>query len=901
MKRFSFCIIFVLISILTQAKTTGETSQLLQLTKQTLSACEANDTILVKELLNEAISDYKSYSGEELEELQIAQGLIMVYLWNNKKTFKDEWLHASLNKDTTILSDLYQLKQELEQDGLKGSILHLATIIKICDIYRNTNQDLSVISLIQKLDINFELIKNSMMLRTLYLDLGTSYYKIGDYNLSKISFFYSKILCEAASDFDSTIYAVSLLLISKAYDRTHEPLMAKLYTEQAINVYQSHDVDIWECKDVLSIDILNTYGQICESLEDYETAENVYSQIQCSPILDSIKQDVSSSALMNAAALCFYKGDYAGAIDRMKKIDCRKLSPLLQIGFMSNLFFYEYLSRNQDFYNHLMQYNDLAKDYLLSLYTQLSRKERERIWNEFSKEMNFYNYMVLQKDNTETIINAYNNALFSKNMLLHSSQIEDAICNNNKNPYLKELLDRKAMIKRQLKDEGSMTFDRFIDLSSNLISVEKEIYRNTPNFKKQIANSFNSWENVRSSLKEGELAIEFIEVNGFHIKDQIVTDSICVLLLTYNSTYPEYIKLCSSGQLSKFLNDAVKEKRINQIYSTSEEGANELYKMIWQPLSPKLAKYKTIYYSPVSTLNRLNLSAIPYSKTQTMGEHWNMIMVSCTDNIHRDTPINLNSCAVFGGVNYDGTEDELRSNALAYRPSRSSDHIFRGEDRGRYWGNLTGTKEEADSICNLLKKNDVSCKLYEGLEANEEAVKALDGESPSILHFATHGFYITKNEEKEQMQFLNRTYSGTAEDNSMKCSGLILAGGNISWMRGKGFEGIEDGILTAEEIMQLDLHTTDLVVLSACETALGDHNSVDGVFGLQRAFKKAGVNTIIMTLWSVNDNVTKELMLEFYENLLESKSKRSAFNAAVQTIRAKYKLPTYWAGFVMLD
>ena len=120
-------------------------------------------------------------------------------------------------------------------------------------------------------------------------------------------------------------------------------------------------------------------------------------------------------------------------------------------------------------------------------------------------------------------------------------------------------------------------------------------------------------------------------------------------------------------------------------------------------------------------------------------------------------------------------------------------------------------------------------------------------------------------------------------------------------MRGKSYEGLEYGILTAEEIVLLDFHTTDLVVLSACETALGDNNSVDGVFGLQRALKKAGVNTIIMTLWPVKDEATKELMLTFYDNLLKSKDKRSAFNAAIQSIRAKYQSPSYWAGFVMLD
>jgi CHAT domain-containing protein len=114
-------------------------------------------------------------------------------------------------------------------------------------------------------------------------------------------------------------------------------------------------------------------------------------------------------------------------------------------------------------------------------------------------------------------------------------------------------------------------------------------------------------------------------------------------------------------------------------------------------------------------------------------------------------------------------------------------------------------------------------------------------------------------------------------------------------------ETVQDGILTAKEVSLLDLRETDLVVLSACETGKGEVTG-DGVFGLQRAFKMAGVQTIIMSLWPVNDQATQLLMTEFYNNWIgKHQSKREAFRNAQNTVRTQYEEPEYWAGFIMLD
>ena len=117
-------------------------------------------------------------------------------------------------------------------------------------------------------------------------------------------------------------------------------------------------------------------------------------------------------------------------------------------------------------------------------------------------------------------------------------------------------------------------------------------------------------------------------------------------------------------------------------------------------------------------------------------------------------------------------------------------------------------------------------------------------------------------------------------------------------------DGVEDGILTAQEIANLDFIGLDLVVLSACQTALGDITS-EGVYGLQRGFKKAGANTILMSLDKVDDEATKILMVDFYKNLMSGKSKHQSLKDAQKHLRqidnGKYNKPEYWASFIMLD
>ena len=294
--------------------------------------------------------------------------------------------------------------------------------------------------------------------------------------------------------------------------------------------------------------------------------------------------------------------------------------------------------------------------------------------------------------------------------------------------------------------------------------------------------------------------------------------------------------------------------------------------------------------------------------TNSMFEQYNMYRLSSTkDLVQKNKNRHANSAVLYGGLDYNqSTENTSRDNS-SEMPS-----MWRGiAERGGF-DPLFNTALETQEIKDLLTKKNISTTLYSGETGTEESFRNLSGQSHGIIHLATHGMYINpdnvdikKNENNfdflESMANLN---DPVKEDVTLTHSFLVMAGGNRVISRIPVTDKNKDGILTSKEISQLDLRGVDLVVLSACESALGDINN-GGVYGLQRGFKKAGANTIVMSLDKVDDEATRILMVEFYRNLMSGKTKRQSFQEAQQYLRkvdnGKYDNPKFWASFIMLD
>jgi CHAT domain-containing protein len=220
---------------------------------------------------------------------------------------------------------------------------------------------------------------------------------------------------------------------------------------------------------------------------------------------------------------------------------------------------------------------------------------------------------------------------------------------------------------------------------------------------------------------------------------------------------------------------------------------------------------------------------------------------------------------------------------------------------------LQNTLKEADSVSAKLVKTNIRVKEFKGQSALEESFKALSGPgSPSVIHIATHGFYYPYPQDQQRREQAIMAGAGEmkysySEDPLLR-SGLIMAGANRAWIGKPVPPGVEDGILTAREVSEMDLRHTQLVVLSACQTGLGDVKGSEGVEGLQRAFKMAGVRYLIISLWEVPDKETVEFMDAFYSQWLGGKEIREAFRTAQQYMYLRYpNEPDKWAAFVLTE
>lgn len=365
--------------------------------------------------------------------------------------------------------------------------------------------------------------------------------------------------------------------------------------------------------------------------------------------------------------------------------------------------------------------------------------------------------------------------------------------------------------------------------------------------------------------------------------------------------YPQMVPLFRKDQIAEF----IKQDK-NQIYSNGYVG-KQIRKLVWEPLEKMVSPGERVYFSPAGIIHQLAIENLPASDSTTLGDQYQMYRLSSTKELAlKSVKSKSKSAVLYGGLQYDLDSVKMVAESKKY-PIDERLLAFRGYSNDTTvragWKYLDGTLQEVKQIDKLMGDKKYLVAEYTGERGNEESFKALSGKSPEIIHIATHGFFLPIEESRKnqfmQMRMGDQQEQGGGVD-AMLRSGLMLAGGNRAWQGEKVPETIEDGVLTAREISRMDLRGTDLVVLSACETGLGEVSS-EGVFGLQRSFKQAGVKNLIMSLWEVNDQATSFMMKEFYANLLSGEDLRMAFVDAKQKCKQQYPEPQYWAAFILLN
>ena len=570
---------------------------------------------------------------------------------------------------------------------------------------------------------------------------------------------------------------------------------------------------------------------------------------------------------------------------------------------LQNLARCSYLAGNYgEAYKLLNSSSQHRKEIMLRLFKGATSRERLNLWKKYGKEFAYLPMFCLKARAYESVGEVYDNsALFAKGLLLNAeTSLRDLILESGDTAAEKQFesmqMTRMTLNRQYEKPiaERKLNCDSLENVAEQM---ERELLRSSKAYGDFTRNLTVTWQDVQKELGDADLAIEFL------LLPELLTDTPLYVALTLKKGYdkPKMITLFEESEL-----DAIPE---NRWYADTA-----LCHLVWGQLGDELRGVKNVYFSPDGVLYNIGIEHLPCSATENMGERYNMFRLSSTRElaIGREQP-SAKSSALYGGLQYYVPPTEL----LAYNQKKG--YSWRTASRDVFEP-LPETKTEVDNISALLKGHNYDAPaIYAGDEGTEESFKALSGKRTRIIHLATHGCYITpdeadrqrKSEMQQRLAILrvgNDKGLGTEEDEALTRSYLAMSGGKMCWTSDTIPEGLDDGLLTAQEISRLDLRGCDLVVLSACETGLGDITS-EGVMGLQRGFKKAGVQSIVMSLWKVADRPTQEFMTEFYRHLTAGEGKRASFLAAQRFLKEKYPTnlpnddgrPPYWASFIILD
>ena len=566
-----------------------------------------------------------------------------------------------------------------------------------------------------------------------------------------------------------------------------------------------------------------------------------------------------------------------------------------------------------------------------SNFSHLTTRGRELYWGTKSYIFRAAPYMACQMEgNDSAMVDAYDAQLFTKGLLLNSEIDFHNLLARTASPRLQEKYAELEAIRQEVeiawRNPTEENIAKIPALSSQATRLERDLIRGCKEFG-DFTEALNiSYSQVAKALGEEDAAIEFFDIETAD-HDRIYWG----LVGRHGWAAPKLVRICSQKELSSLLpgNEPLSEalatrEGIRAVFEDSRVG-----KCIWGNLIPLLANVKRVWFAPSGIFYQWGIEYLHYAD-QNINDLYELHRVSSTKLLAQsstDTNTIPTQAAIFGGLDYDASSSDLQAansqlsevnhdylseykaleedtEDLAMAELRTLSGFLR-DSRGTV-GNLPGTEIEANMIAESLMMHDIDAEMYVGVLGTEEAFKQLSGRKIPLIHVATHGFALseeTVQQHNEAMGYLNISRNeDTQADNSLCYSGLLLSGAN-NVLRGQQLpEGLENGVLTAREIASLDLRGLSLAVLSACQTGMGELKE-DGVFGLQRGFKKAGARTLLMSLWSVDDEATQIMMSQFYEALVSGQNRRQAFHTAQTNLRnnPRFSSPFFWASFVMLD
>lgn len=452
----------------------------------------------------------------------------------------------------------------------------------------------------------------------------------------------------------------------------------------------------------------------------------------------------------------------------------------------------------------------------------------------------------------------YDAELLSKGILLKSAIEFGKVLEEQGNV---ELQQAYARLRENAKEIERLRFSattnaelrNIVDLAQQNQALTLYLYGQCAEFADFTDYLMYDWKDVRAKLSNKDVAIEFAAIeSGLGILDN--QNLMVALVLSAGKPFPVAIPICTLAEVAGLVGN--------------DMAFQDTQNLVWGALDSYLEGKERIFFSADGDFNQVGIEYLLYHG-RPLSHQFEVYRLSSTKELcYGSDEKEWEMAVLFGDINYN-------DNGACTAESSSIETLVPGFGG---FANLSGSLEEVETIANILEEGHVdTISLYSDILANKDAFLKLSGSGLNLLHIATHGLCIGKDED--------------SDESSMANSMLALAGANL----------VAEGVISAAEIAPMNLRQCSLVVLSACETGLGKLGE-DGVFGLQRGFKNAGAHTLLMSLRSVYDEATAQLMIAFYRYLMEGVSAHEAlFRAQQDLMQNGYADPKYWATFILLD
>ncbi|GIV38437.1 MAG: hypothetical protein KatS3mg033_0237 [Thermonema sp.] len=524
-------------------------------------------------------------------------------------------------------------------------------------------------------------------------------------------------------------------------------------------------------------------------------------------------------------------------------------------------------------------YQQSLDGYLLFIeryFPSLSEREKAKYWASIQPHFQLFKSLATGRPAGsplhETLLNY---TLTTKAILLNAGQKTRQQLTQSQDSTLTALYNQWVRRKEQLaallnlsKEDQLRSGVNVLVLESEINRLEKQLSERAALFNKLKVEKVN-WQQVQKQLQPDEAAIELIRVQHFDPQQNAFTDSVY---------YVAYILLPAGKRPVPviFKEGKTLENRYYNYYRNATRFKLRdrfSYEQFWQNIEERLpATVKRVFVSPDGVYNQINIAAFYRPlKDNYVFDTYDIRYISNSKELLKRSPAPIEQKTTAGQVLIVGNPD------------------FGGEVPP-----LPGAELEARLIAQLLKSFNWPILTLLGANATEQSIKQLK-QPPRILHFATHGFFAPGSDNYSE----NTSFENLLANDPMLRSGLLLKDGGRLLNEGAAAINTADGVLTAYEAQNLPLDNTRLVVLSACETGLGDVQIGEGVYGLQRAFLVAGARSVVMSLFKVNDEATQKLMSYFYESYLKNGNTHLAFRQAQERLRKEYPHPYYWGSFVI--